>query len=154
MKPSKVEEPVKVFRILLVDDNHNGLLARKSVLEEHGYVVHASSNPEEALAEFSEQPYDLVVTDYRMPKMTGAQLIKQIRLTHPGIPVVLVSGVVDVLGLDERSTGANVVIPKNSTEVPNLLRAVKRLFEAQTLKKPVRSQAGNSAAKKKSAGKR
>ena len=70
---------MKVFRILLVDDNRNGLLARKSVLEEHGYQVDAHSSPLDALAEFSEQSYDLVVTDYRMPRMNGAQLIAEIR---------------------------------------------------------------------------
>ena len=55
MKTSKAEGPVKVFRILLVDDNRNGLLARKSVLEEHGYQVDAFSSPQDALAEFGEQ---------------------------------------------------------------------------------------------------
>ncbi|HYI96855.1 MAG TPA: response regulator [Bryobacteraceae bacterium] len=148
MKPSKAERPAKVFRILLVDDNQNGLLARKSVLQEHGYVVHACSAPEDALVEFSEQPFDLIVTDYRMPKMTGAQLIEQIRMTHPALPIVLISGVVDVLGLSEKTTGANIVIPKNSTEVTHLLRAVKRLLETQTPKKPVRSQPAEAVAKK------
>ena len=148
MKPSKAGGPTKVFRILLVDDNRNGLLARKSVLEEHGYVVHACSAPEDALVEFNDRSYDLIVTDYRMPKMTGAELIEQIRVTHPELPIVLISGVVDVLGLDEKSTGANVVIPKNSTEVTHLLRAVKRLLETQAPKKPVRSQAGKASSKK------
>ena len=60
----------------------------------------------------------------------------------PKIPIVLVSGVVDVLGLDEKTTGANVVIPKSSTEVTHLIRAVKRLLNDQTPKKPVRSQSG------------
>ena len=86
MKTSKAAGPVKVFRILLVDDNRNGLLARKSVLEEHGYQVTAYSSPQEALAEFCEQTYDLVVTDYRMPRMNGAQLIAEIRVITPKIP--------------------------------------------------------------------
>jgi CheY-like chemotaxis protein len=151
MKPSKSERPTKVFRILLVDDNRNGLLARKSVLQEHGYVVDTCSAPEDALVEFTHQPYDMIVTDYRMPKMTGAELIEQIRITHPLLPIVLISGVVDVLGLDEKTTGANVVIPKSSTEVTHLLRAVKRLLESQAPKKPVRSQSGKASAKKSSA---
>ena len=141
MKTSKAEGPAKVFCILLVDDNRNGLLARKSVLEEHGYAVHAYSSPEEALREFGDRCYDLVVTDYRMPRMTGAQLIAEIRKLKPTAPIVLISGVVDVLGLDEKTTGANVVIPKSSTEVTHLVRAVKRLLTPQAPKKPVRSQA-------------
>jgi CheY-like chemotaxis protein len=144
MKRSNVDGPAKVFRILLVDDNRNGLLARKSVLEEHGYEVRAHSLPLEALADFQEQSYDLVVTDYRMPRMTGSQLIVEIRALKPNLPIVLVSGVVDVLGLDEKSTGANVVIPKSSNEVTHLIRAVKRLLVAQSPKKPARTQGGNS----------
>jgi len=152
MKPLKAERPAKVFRILLVDDNQNGLLARKSVLQEHGYVVHACSAPEDAIIEFNDQQFDLIVTDYRMPKMTGAQLIQHIRVTHPAMPIVLISGVVDVLGLDEKTTGANIVIPKSSTEVAHLLRAVKRLLETQAPKKPVRSQASKAKAVVKHSG--
>ena len=110
-------------------------------------MVYACAGPEDALAEFNNHTYDLVVTDYRMPKMTGAELIQEIRTTHPALPIVLVSGVVDVLGLDEESTGANVVIPKNSTEVTHLLRAVKRLLDAPAPRKPVRSQPQKSAKK-------
>jgi CheY-like chemotaxis protein len=142
MKTSKAAGPVKVFRILLVDDNRNGLLARKSVLEENGYQVNAYSSPQDALAEFCEQTYDLVVTDYRMPRMNGAQLIAEMREITPKVPIVLISGVVDVLGLDEKTTGANVVIPKSATEVTHLIRAVKRLLTAQPPKKPARSQSG------------
>jgi CheY-like chemotaxis protein len=152
MKRSNAEGPAKVFRILLVDDNRNGLLARKSVLEEHGYEVCAHSLPLEAVADFQEQSYDLVVTDYRMPRMTGAQLIVEVRSVKPNVPVVLVSGVVDVLGLDEKSTGANVVIPKSSTEVTHLIRAVKRLLEPQAAKKPVRTQDGSTPKGRKKTG--
>ena len=147
MKPSKAGRPAKVSQILLVDDNQNGLLARKSVLQEHGYVVHACAGPEEALAEFNTHNYDLVVTDYRMPMMTGAELIHEIRTTHPALPIVLISGVVDVLGLNEQSTGADVVIPKNATEINHLLRAVKRLLETSAPRKPVRSQTTRSTKK-------
>jgi hypothetical protein len=80
--------------------------------------------------------------------MNGAQLIAEIRGITPTVPVVLVSGVVDVLGLDEKTTGANIVIPKSSTEVTHLIRAVKRLLDFQTPKKPVRSQPGDRSGKK------
>jgi len=139
MKLSKAATPTRVFRILLVDDNRNGLLARKSVLEEHGYQVDPYSSPLEALTQFGEETYDLVVTDYRMPKMTGSELIAGIRAIRPTVPVVLISGVVDVLGLDEKTTGADVVVPKNSTEITHLIRAVQRLLDVHASRKPVNS---------------
>jgi CheY-like chemotaxis protein len=152
MKRSTAQPPARVFKILLVDDNRNGLLARKSVLEEHGYEVCAHSLPLEAVADFQQQPYDLVVTDYRMPRMTGAQLIVEVRALKPDVPVVLVSGVVDVLGLDEKSTGANVVIPKSATEVTHLIRAVKRLLPAPANKKPARAQGAKASVGRKKTG--
>jgi CheY-like chemotaxis protein len=150
MKPSKAEAPARVFRILLIDDNRNGLLARKSVLVEHGYDVEAYSSPVEALTRFQEQSYDLVITDYRMPKINGTELIAEMRLIRPEIPVILISGVVDVLGLDEKTTGANTVIPKSSTEVTHLIRAAKRLLESPAPKKPVRSATTKKAGKQSS----
>ena len=146
MRTLKAERPAKVFRILLVDDNKHGLIIRKSVLEEQGYKVFPCSSPEDALIEFNQQEFDLIVTDYRMPRMTGIELISAIRAIRPSIPIVLVSGVVDVLGLDEKATGADIVIPKSSTEATHLVRAVKRLLTAAP-KKPVRSQSATKRAK-------
>ena len=152
MKQSTAGHAANVSRILLVDDSRNGLLARKSVLEEHGYEVHAYLGPVEALAQFQQHSYDLVVTDYRMPRMTGTQLIGEIRSLKPLIPIVLISSLVDVVGLDEKGTGANVVIPKSSTEVPHLLRAVKRLLTSPMLKKPPRAQQGSGDKARKKTG--
>lgn len=124
--------------ILLVDDNKMGLSARKIVLEELGYRIVPFSNPLQALEQFVVQKFDLVITDYRMPNMDGIELISHVRATQPLIPVVLISGFVDTLGLDERSTGADAVIQKSNHEVANLIRAVQRLLNR---KKPAGSQA-------------
>jgi CheY-like chemotaxis protein len=135
MKRTSDATPPPAFRILLVDDNRNGLLARKAVLVEQGYTVLAVSLPEKALDEFRSSSFDLVITDYRMPGMTGTELISRLRESAPEIPVVLISGMVDVLGLDERNTGADAVVAKNSTEVQHLARAVNRLLHRKPPKK-------------------
>ncbi len=115
-------------RILLIDDNKLGLAARKVVLEELGYeVVTATSGPE-ALERCAETSFELVVTDYRMPRMNGAEFIKEFRLRNGNIPVILLSGYADTLGLDEKNTGADVVIQKAANEVTVLVRAVRRLL--------------------------
>ena len=53
------------MRILLVDDNPHGTVARKQLLEEQGYQVVTAETGESALKVFSEEPCDLVGTDYR-----------------------------------------------------------------------------------------
>jgi CheY-like chemotaxis protein len=125
-------------RILLVDDNKGGLMARGAVLEEIGYRVEGALSGEKALALFREHLFDLVVTDYRIPDMDGSELIASIREKRDGVPIVLLSGFVDALGLNELNTGADVVIMKSANEVPHLIRAVSRLLKLP--KKPPLSE--------------
>src|SRR5215471_3728706 len=105
--------PSTPTNVLLVDDNRDGLIVRRALLEEQGCAVQIASNGEEGLKLFNCQLFDLVVTDYRMPVMTGLELIRRIREVKPGTPVVLLSGLVEPLGLTEENTGADAVIAKN-----------------------------------------
>jgi CheY-like chemotaxis protein len=132
-------------RILLVDDNRSGLAARSAVLQEQGYQTVGKSDPREAVATFADGAFDVVVTDYRMPHMDGTELIQQLRAINPHIPVVLISGYADALGLTEKSTGANAVIMKSSHEVPHLVRAVRQLItnKQRTLRKQARKTPGS-----------
>ena len=115
-------------RILLVDDNANGLAARRSVLEELGHRIVTATSGGDALEQFSTNRFDLVVTDYKMPRMDGVELIARLRKQSPELRIILISGYVDTLGLDEASTGADAVIQKSSHEVSHLVRSVNRLL--------------------------
>lgn len=126
--------------ILLVDDNKLGLSARKSVLEELGHRITTASNGVDALERFGEQPFDLVMTDYKMPRMDGLELIARLRKGSPELPVILISGFVDSLGLNEESTGADAVIQKSANEVSHMVRAVARLLRKKPAKKPAGSE--------------
>ncbi len=138
-------------RILLVDDNLNGLAARRTVLEELGHKITAASSGAEALEQFTHQKFDLVVTDYKMPRMDGLELIREIRSTTPEMPIILVSGFVDALGLSEESTGADAVIQKSANEVTHLTRAVARLLRRKASpKKPQGQETRPPKAKRKS----
>jgi CheY-like chemotaxis protein len=130
-------------RILLVDDNSLGLAARRSVLEELGHKVHTSGTPVEALDLCGKQRFDVVVTDYKMPKMDGVEFIGRLRKLYPTSAVILISGFTDTLGLTEANTGADVVIQKSNHEVTHLVRSVNRLLRRQqqpAAKKPPSSQ--------------
>ena len=118
-------------RILLLDDNSMGLAARRSVLEELGHKVVTCGAPHDALELCGKQRFDVVVTDYKMPKMNGVEFITRLRKQHPAIHVILISGFTDTLGLDEANTGADVVIQKSSHEVSHLIRSVNRLLRKQ-----------------------
>jgi len=131
-----------------VDDNRHGLLARRAILEELGYELTVCSDPHEALRMFSASPVDLVITDYKMPQMTGIELIASLRETSTTVPVILISGFVDTLGLTEESTGADAVIQKSANEVQQLLRAVNRLLRRKNSPKKPAGSAGRATSQK------
>lgn len=138
--------------ILMVDDNRMGLTARKAVFEELEYRVTIVSTPEDALARARQSGFDLIITDYKMGSMTGVDLIKALRENQITTPVILLSGFVDALGLDETNTGADMVIQKSSNEVGHLVRGVKSLLKkAAAPRKPPKAQAAKPAAKRKRA---
>lgn len=124
-------------RILLVDDNAHGLSARKTVLEELGHRISTAANGTEALEQFAHVKFDLVVTDFRMPRMDGMELINRLRSQAPDLPIIMLSGYVDSMGLSEASTGADVVIQKSANEIAHLVRAVNRLLKRKPAKKKV-----------------
>jgi len=132
MKSAPVSNP----KILLVDDNRDGLLVRRSLLEELGYRVEIAKSAEEGLKIFESSTPDIVVTDFRMPRMDGLELIHRIRLLNPHARVILLSAFVEPLGLSEGNTGADAVIAKSANEPAQLVRTVKRLLNRTTLRKP------------------
>src|SRR5580704_13872216 len=133
--------PAPIPNVLLVDDNSDGLLVRRSLLEEIGCTVEVAHNGEEGLQLFRSSNFDVVVTDYRMPRMNGVEMIALIRQTNPNARIVPLSGFVEPLGLTEENTGADSVVSKSANEPGHLTRAVKRLLNAGK-RKPASSQRG------------
>ena len=125
--------------ILLVDDNRDGLLVRRSLLEEIGCCVQIAASGEDGLRLFQTAKFDVVVTDYRMPRTNGGELIQRIRILDPNARIILLSGFVEPLGLTEQNTGADAVITKSANEPAHLVRSVKRLVN-RTLRKPPGAQ--------------
>lgn len=135
----------------MVDDNGLGLVARKSVLEELGHRITIASTPMDALDQFTNHRFDIVITDFKMPSMNGVELLGKFRKIRTGVPSILISGFTDALGLDEASTGADLVIQKSAHEVSQLIRGVNRLLKAAP-KKPAQSDAAPLKSRKKASG--
>ncbi|HXS97138.1 MAG TPA: response regulator [Candidatus Limnocylindrales bacterium] len=141
MKSASILTP----QILLVDDNRDGLLVRRSLLEELGYQVKVANCGEEGLKLYETTNPDVVVTDFRMPHMDGIELIRRIRTLNANARIVLLSAFVEPLGLTEANTGADAVIAKSANEPVQLLRTVKRLVNKAALRKPPTRQNGTSS---------
>ena len=125
-------------RILCIDDNRHGCFARQSVLEEHGYQVVVANSGKEGLEKFRTEKIDLVIVDYLMPEMNGAEVIRHIRQRNPRIPIILHSGYAERLALEEKVVEADAVLQKGPREIKELLETVKEMLRKR-FKKPAAS---------------
>jgi DNA-binding NtrC family response regulator len=78
-------------RILLVDDEFSLLITLAANLELEGFDVTTAQSPIQALKLVKEQSFDIVLSDIRMPGMSGVDLFREIRRIHPKMPVLLMS---------------------------------------------------------------
>jgi FixJ family two-component response regulator len=83
-------------RLLVADDEWNVVELLVSFLGEKGYQVSPAYDGREALDLFNNQPFDLVLSDLRMPTIGGLQLLEEMKRTKPQVPVVLISGYGDI----------------------------------------------------------
>ena len=126
--------------ILLVEDN--GDIRRsieEAILKPAGYSVHSVGDGMSALALVGELHPDLVLTDYRMPNLTGLELIKSLQHDFPEVPVILMtSDATSQLVLESMRAGAVDFLTK-PFEAEHLLsavgRAVKRGRRLQDLRR-------------------
>lgn len=94
--PSSAAENLTGLRILAVDDDVLVLFNTAEMLRDDGHHVVTAHFAAQALELLREAPFDLLVTDHAMPKMTGAQLALEARNVQPGLPVLLVSGYAEI----------------------------------------------------------
>ena len=82
--------------ILLIDDNAIQAATRQTILRRAGYFVIVALNPGRALEQFQRNEFpaeiSVVITDHIMPGMNGAQFVRELRKTRPGLPVMVISG--------------------------------------------------------------
>jgi len=81
-------------RILIVEDEvrvAQALARALSMPEGGGYLVQTCESGEDALSRFCETPFDLLITDLRMPGMNGLELIGKCREVSPGIKSILIT---------------------------------------------------------------
>jgi len=117
--------------ILIVDDEEMILNSYAEMLEMQGYRVNQTSSGAQALEEFKKnaEQIDLVITDYSMPKMTGVELCTQIQKIKAGVPIILISGLVQQVSDEEfTSVGINARL-KKPIGFDKLVREVKSVLD-------------------------
>jgi CheY-like chemotaxis protein len=117
-------------RILYIDDDESQLFASKRMLERWGYCVSAYIEQREALDVVlaGKLRFDLVVTDYSMPGISGIEIARAIHDAQPELPVIMISGYInDELRQQAASAGVGELIGKPQN-LEDLRDAVQRLI--------------------------
>jgi len=78
-------------RILVVDDEPNSLFGICQVLKDEGYRVIPAENGKQALEKFQNHSVDIIITDEKMPDMSGMELFSAVKKTGGQIPVILIT---------------------------------------------------------------
>ena len=135
-EPPAVREPVLIERgengyVLVVDDQEPVRTAARRMLERAGLVVRTAADGSEALALIAalHAPPQLLVTDMMMPVVSGAELVRRIRVDHPELPILCMSGYTeDHAFLDElraqNATAAFLAKPFTSDELLTLVEGL------------------------------
>src|SRR2546425_8096358 len=119
----------EALRVLVVDDNASLLRFLVSAFSANGCAVSQAAAAEQALSLITDEPFDLVVSDIKMPGLSGLDLLRAVKGKQPGTPVVLITGNPSVnstvFGLRH---GAYDYLPKpfSVTEVRDLIQRLRR----------------------------
>ena len=98
-------------RILVVEDDSAVRTSMVESLEVLGYVVTQAADGESGLSELRQQAPDLMITDYLMPGMTGAELVEKVAHQYPGLPIIIATGYADMRAVDV-VIGSNTILKK------------------------------------------
>ena len=128
--PSAIAQPgLDILRVLLVDDNAHVLQFLTSAFKMHNCFVSTAGTAEQALDLLSDTLFDLVVSDIKMPGLSGLDLLRAVKGKQPATPVVLMTGLPSinsaVFGLRH---GAYDYLPKpfSVKEVQQLIQRLRK----------------------------
>jgi CheY-like chemotaxis protein len=113
--------------ILCIDDEPDGLLPRRLLLESAGHRVVQASSGLEGIRIFQSEKVDAVILDYWMSGMKGTAVASELKRINPSIPIIVLSGMADLPG--EASGLVDQWIVKGSTRAEHLLNSIKVLLE-------------------------
>jgi CheY-like chemotaxis protein len=115
--------------ILLVDDHRDILRLLHSTLDtlkNDGLEIIEAPSGEEALLEVSRHRVDLLVADYLLPGMTGVELMHKVRIRHPDVKVIWITGMTDSKSRDEMLNAGAVAIFDKPIPLADFLDVVER----------------------------
>lgn len=123
-------------RLLFVDDEQNIISALKRLMRNEGYEIHSANSGTEALQLLeNSEPFELIVSDFRMPGMTGTELLSEVHRLYPDTIRIILSGYSEVTAiLNAINEGAIYKYFTKPWNDENLKLDIRRAVEQQRLK--------------------
>ncbi len=131
--PHTKGESVNGHRVFFVDDDPVAGRLFKRFAANAGCDVTAFRDPAKALAAFREQPVDAVITDLKMPGMSGIELLAELKTVDPQVPVIIITGYSSVENAIEALRLGAADFIKKPYEAEELLHQLRLVLEASTL---------------------
>ena len=121
--------PAELTSILVVDDAPDTLEVFRRNLTWKGYQVFTAPGVEEAICILDARPIDLVITDLKMPKVSGMELIRHVRENFRDTEIMMITGYASVeSAVKAMKNGAEEYLPKPFTDA-ELFEAVERAID-------------------------
>lgn len=124
--------------ILVVDDDRMMRSFFAAVLKEEGYAVEAAGQGKEGLEALNRSDFDLVLTDLRMPDISGLELMREGRKARPGARWIIVTAFGSIgNAVEAMRAGASDYLTKPLRDPEELRHVVRRVLCAKPRRKPV-----------------
>jgi DNA-binding NtrC family response regulator len=128
-------------RILVLDDEENYAEMLKNLLRDHNYKVDMATRPERAMSQIEEIPYDLIISDYKMPVMDGSDFLKKSRELYPNLPFILVSGLMNTPELVKVANMSVTLVMEKPLDTEAFLTHVARFSKPMTAEEKAAAEA-------------
>ena len=130
------EDKQKRPKVLLVDDEPKICAALAGVLISEGFEVMFAESADEAISEFRNGIFDIVLLDLRMPGKSGWETLGQLKPSRPLLPVIIITALPNQQALAQ-AAGVGALLEK-PFDIPQLLETMRKLLAEPIAARPVR----------------
>lgn len=123
-------------RVLVIDDEVDMLMLLRMIIEDNtDYEVETTNSPSESIKLLKEKPFDLIITDLKMPGMDGMELFDEFREMKPEIPVIIITAYGSIETADEAMKKGVAEFVTKPFRKDSILFTINRVLELARVKK-------------------
>lgn len=113
--------------VLVIDDQAGIRMLLSDILENEGYSITTADNGKEALDKLYNHEYDLLIIDYRLPVISGTEILQKLKRDQMEIPVIVISGLADEAGEELAENACVKAVLAKPFDIQQLLETVKKI---------------------------